>query len=99
MGKYCRNSPFVFSLLPRRLAYSCRLDLADDLQHRAEAAIKDLTLEDFLTHGEVRTAAVLLNLAETMVFSATEQAQRLRKTLSTHFPQQPLPWESPSARP
>ena len=83
----------------RQVAYSCRLDLADDLQRRAESAINELTLEDFLTCGEVRSAAVLLNLAETMVFSATEQTRRLRKTLSTHFPQQPLPWESPSAQP
>jgi hypothetical protein len=42
---------------------------------------------------------VLLNVAETMVFSATEQAHRLRKSLSTHFPQQPPPWESASAQP
>jgi len=83
----------------RQVAYSCRLDLADDLQRRAESAINELTLEDFLTCSEVRSAAVLLNLAETMVFSATQQAQRLRKTLATHFPQQPLPWESASAQP
>jgi hypothetical protein len=30
------------------LAYSCRLDLADDLPRRAEASIKELTLENLL---------------------------------------------------
>lgn len=67
----------------RRLAYSCRLDLAEDLQHCAESAIDALTLDDFLTCAESSRAAVLLSLAETMVFSATEQAQRLRKTLAS----------------
>ena len=67
----------------RRLAHSCRLDVADDLQHRAEGVIDALKLDDFLTCGEVSRAAVLLSLADTMAFAATEQAQRLRKTLAS----------------
>ena len=77
----------------RRLADSCRLDLADDLQYRAESAIDALTLDDFLTCGEASRAAVLLSLAETMAFAATEQAQRLRKTLAS-FPLQGVQGEA-----
>jgi hypothetical protein len=71
----------------RRLANSCRVDVADDLQHRAEGALNALQLDDFLTCSEASRAAVLLNLVDAMAATAAEQAQRLRKTLAGLSPQ------------
>lgn len=71
----------------RRLANSCRVDVAADLQRRAEGVLNALTLDDFLTCGEVSRAAVLLSLADAVAATATEQAERLRKTLASLLPQ------------